>query len=191
MKKNINKWWLRFITLCGGCSVVRPSKVADDSLISAVWPFHIATMVSASMSALVALSLPKASCGVTAVAFCSYHSLLRLMNWLWGCCQCVCALGEGVPVTGGNPSYGIRPGATIVAVLQGALGAGGPGSSSDPHTAVTPLETQQHSPLRGPLIGSDKMTLCGVQQFCTEKLPDCAKLLLMAAVSKGQKRKTT
>lgn len=67
-----------------------------------------------------------------------------------GCCQCVCALDEGVPVTGGNPSYGGRPGATIVAVLQGAPGAGGPGSCSDPHTAVTPLETQRHSPAIGP-----------------------------------------
>lgn len=123
--------------------------------------------------------------------FCGCHSLQRLMNWLWGCCQCVCALGEGVPVTGGNPSYGIRPGATIVAVLQGALGAGGPGSSSDPHTAVTPLETQRHSPLNGPLIGSDKMTLCGVLQFRSGRPPDCAKLLLMVAVRKGQKRKTT
>lgn len=125
-------------------------------------------MVSASVSALVALSLPRRAVGVTSVAFCSCHSLQRLMNWLWGCCQCVCALGEGVPVTGGNPSYGIRPGATIVAVLQGALGAGGPGSSSDPHTAVTPLETQRHSSLHGPLIGSDKMILCEVQQFHRE-----------------------
>lgn len=92
---------------------------------------------------------------VPAVAFCRCHSLQKLMNWLSGCCQCVCALGEGVPVTGGNPSYGIRPGATIVAVLQGALGAGGSRSSSNPHTAVTPLETQQCSLL----IGSNKMTL--------------------------------
>lgn len=66
----------------------------------------------------------------------------RLMNWLSGRCQCVCALGEGVLVTGGNPSYGILPVATIVTVLQGTWGAAGPRSSPDPHTAVTPLETQ-------------------------------------------------
>lgn len=74
-----------------------------------------------------------------------------------GCCQYVCALDEGVPVTGGNPSYGDRPGATIVAVLQGAPGAGGPGSCSDPHTAVTPLETQQHSSWSRPAIGSGEI----------------------------------
>lgn len=142
----------------------RQEKIAAYSIYRA-WHFHNATMVSVSVSALVALSLPRGTVRVPAVAFCSCHSLQRLMNWLWGCCQCVCALGEGVPVTSGNPSYGIRPGATIVAVLQGAKGAGGPGSSSDSHTAVTPLETQQHSPLHGPLIGSDKMTLCEVQQF--------------------------
>lgn len=51
-----------------------------------------------------------------------------------------------------------------------AGGPGGlnPGCSSDPHTAVTPLETQRHSPRHGPLIGSDRMTLCGVQQFHRE-----------------------
>lgn len=108
---------------------------------------------------------PRWPCPLPAVAFCRCHSLQRLMNWLSGCCQCVCALDEGVPVTGGNPSYGGRPGATIVAVLQGALGAGGPGSSPDPHTAVTPLETQRHSPPSGPLIGSGKMTLCGAERF--------------------------
>ncbi|KAG7520670.1 hypothetical protein JOB18_033844 [Solea senegalensis] len=122
-------------------------------------------MVLASLSALVALSPLRRAVGVTDVAFCSCHSVLRLMKLLWGCCQCVCALGEGVPVTGGNPNYGILPGAAIVAGLQGALGAGGPGSSSDPHTAVTPLETQQHSPHYGPVIGSDKMTLCEVRLF--------------------------
>lgn len=68
----------------------------------------------------------------------------------------------------GIPAMASALGATIVVVLQGALGAGGPGSSSDPHTAVTPLETQQHSPLHRPLIGPDKMTLCGVQQFRRE-----------------------
>lgn len=94
-----------------------------------------------------------------AVAFCNDHSLQRLMNWLCGCCQCVCALGEGVPVTGGNPSYGIRPGAAIVAVLQGAPGgAGDSGSSSDSHTAVTPLETQLHSsPLCPPTCPIDQL----------------------------------
>lgn len=54
--------------------------------------------------------------------FCGCLSLKRLMNWLQGCCQCVCALGEGVPVTGGNPSYGIRPGAAYC-----GRPAGGPG----------------------------------------------------------------
>lgn len=69
------------------------------------------------------------------------RSLHRLMNWLHHCCQWVCALGEGAPVTGGNPSYGTRHGAAIMSGLQGAIGAGNPGSSPDPHTAVTPLET--------------------------------------------------
>lgn len=141
-----------------------------------VWRFDNTTVVSASVSSLVVMSHPTPTVGVTAVAFCSCHSLQRLMNWLWGCCQCVCALGEGVPVTGGNPSYGIWPGATIVVVLQGALGAGGPKSRSDPHTAVTPLETQQHSPWHGPLIGLDKakMTLQEVQftWMCQKSLDD-------------------
>lgn len=147
-------------------------------------------MVSTGVSALVALSLPRRGVGVTAVAFSNCHSLQRLMNWLWGCCQCVCALGEGVPVTGGNPSYGICPGATIVAVLQGALGAGGPGSSSDPHTAVTPLETQQHSPNMDFWLAPTKwLSVKGSNS--TGKLPDCAKLLLMTAARKGWKRKAT
>lgn len=91
-----------------------------------------------------------------------------------GCCQCVCALDEGVPVTGGNPSYGGRPGATIVAVLQGAPGAGGPGSCSDPHTAVTPLETQRHSPPSGPAIGPGEND----SVWSRAALPDRAKALL-------------
>lgn len=128
--------------------------------------------------------------GVPAVAFCRCHSLQRLMNWLSGCCQCVCALGEGVPVTGGNPSYGSHPGATIVAILQGALGAGGPRRSTDPHTAVTPLETQRHSPRFGALIGSGKIK-CVERSDSTGKLPDCARPLLMAAVRKGHNRKST
>lgn len=77
----------------------------------------------------------------------------------------------------GIPAMASALGATIVAILQGALGAGGPGSSSDSHTAVTPLETQQHSPVHGPLIGSDKMTLCKVQQFCRETTWLCQTFL--------------
>lgn len=96
--------------------------------------------------------------------FCSVLSPQRLMNWLCGCCQCVCTPGEGVPVTGGNLSNGIRPGAAIVAVLQGALGAGGPGSCSTAHTAVTPLETR--SPQHAPLWWAQTKWLCREQWVC-------------------------
>lgn len=79
--------------------------------------------------------------GVGWPGFSGRRSHHRLMNWLHHCCQWVCALGEGAPVTGGNPSYGTRHGAAIMSGLQGAIGADNPGSSPDPHTAVTPLET--------------------------------------------------
>lgn len=80
-------------------------------------------------------------CGVGWPGFSICGSHHTLMNWLLHCCQWVCALGEGAPVTGGNPSYGTRHGAAIMIGLQGAIGADNPGSSPDPHTAVTPLET--------------------------------------------------
>lgn len=126
---------------------------------------------------------------VTDVAFICYHSLQRLMNWLCGCCQCVCALGEGVPDTGGNPSYGIRPGAAIVAVLQGALGAGGPGAAlthillSHPwrHSSTFPYRDLWLAPIKWPWLKCS---------YSTGKLPDWTKPLTMTA-AKGQKRKVT
>jgi len=155
-------------------------------MVSAVWQFHMANTVSS----LVALSLPRRAVGVTAVAFCICHSLQGLMNWLCGCCQCVCALGEGVPVTGGNPSYGIRPGATIVAVLQGAWGLVAPGAAL---THILLSHPWRHS---GTLPDMD-LWLAQTKWLSVEygnstgKLPDCAKVVLMAAVRKGQKRKRT
>lgn len=83
------------------------------------------------------LCWPRSGCGV-GWAGPAHH---RLMNWLRRCCQWVCALGEGAPVTAGNPSYGTRRGAAIMSVQQEAIGAGDPWRSPDPHTAVTPLET--------------------------------------------------
>lgn len=135
-------------------------------------------------------ALQSRALGVPAVAFCRCHSLQRLMSWLSGCCQCVCALCEGVPVTGGNPSYGICPGATIVTILQGALGAWTPGAAL---THILLSHPWRHS---GILLNMD-LWLAQTKWLCVEcssstgKLPDRAKPLFKAAVRKGQKRKLT
>lgn len=96
--------------------------------------------------------------------FSSFHSLQRLMNWLCGCCQCVCAPGEGVPVTGGNPSYGIHPGVAIVADLQGALGGCWPWEQLRLTYCCHTLGDTAALLLRTPLISSDKTTFSGELQ---------------------------
>lgn len=137
--------------------------------------FYVTFAVSTSMSVLVTLSCPvqRPNCEKCLLQpFFSFHSLQRLMNWLCGCCQCVCAPGEGVLVTDGNPSYGIHPGVTIVADLQGALGACWPREQLRLTYCCHTLGDTAVLLLRAPLIGSDKMTFSGELRVCRETSPD-------------------
>lgn len=157
-----------------GFSVVRSRKVVLIKVwwfhgFCSVWQFHNATVVSV----LVALRLPKPSsrsacCGLLQMPFPS--EIDELIVGLLPVCLC--------PVRR-RPGYGWEsqlwhlPWGYYCSRPAGGPGGLNPGSSSDPHTAVTPLETQRHSPLHGPLIGSDKMTVCGVQQFHRETTWSC------------------
>ena len=144
-----------------------------------VWRFYSAAAVSVSVSAPVALSLPNSQLSEGLLwPFADATLFQRLMNWLSGCCQCVCVLGEGVLVTGGNPSYGILPGATIVTVLQGAWGGGcwPPEQPWPTYCCHTPGDRVARAPTRG----SDwpRQNDSAVESSnSTGKLPDCAKPL--------------
>lgn len=132
----------------GDFSFVRLRKVAfNKGLMPArVWRFHSATVVSVSVSALVALSLPKSQLsGGPAVAFCRCHSLPKIDELIVGLLPvCLCP-GRRCPGYGWESQLWHPPWGYYCNRPTGGLwggGAAGPRRSPDPHTAVTPLETK-------------------------------------------------
>ena len=128
----------------------------------------------------------------------------RLMNWLWSCCQYVCALLEGVPVTAGNPSYGTHPGAAIVVVLQGALGARGPGEPLWPaYCCHTPGDTAAFSLTQAcdwpggrlaMMTLHSRAALMGLCQTCVRamvKRPGDKNSLTLLSADKGREEEVT
>lgn len=88
---------------------------------------------------------------VPAVAFwfCFFLVSTPIRDW-W--IDCVAAASVSVPrakvsrLRVGIPAMAPTLGLLLLPACRGPWGAGGPGTRSDSHTAVTPLETQQHSP---------------------------------------------
>lgn len=155
-----------------------------------VWRFHSVTVVSVSVSALVALSLPESELsGGPAVALWRCHSLPEIDELIVGLLPvCLCP-GRRCPGYGWesqlwHPPWGYycsRP-------------AGGPGGCWPPeqpwptYCCHTPGDTVARAPTRGSdwLRQNDSAV---ESSNSTGKLPDCAKPLLMAAVRRTKRER--
>lgn len=152
---------------------------------------HYATVVSAPVSALVALSLPKASCGGDCCG------LLRLplpsVDW-W--IDCGAAASVSVPwakasrLRVGIPAMASALGLLLWLSCRGPWGLVAPGAALT-HILLSHPWRHSGTLLHTALWLAQAKWLSVESSNSTGKLPDCVKLLLMAAVCKGQQRKTT